>query len=122
MYWNGGYGTINKAETMALHGLLLFCTFMDICPIKVYGDSKSIIEHVKGNHHIKNDCLSGWLERIAVLWKPDKFPISHIKHKHNEEADKLSKKGLQALYGKWLLSISMESCSFDIQPFYMPSI
>lgn len=122
LYWNGSNGTNNKAEAMALHGLLLFCIFMDIGPINVFGDSKIIIDHTNSKHVIKNDSVSGWLARIASLWKPDIFPISHIKLNQNEIADVLSKKGMQSPVVKWQLNITMESSSYVIQHFSMPGI
>lgn len=106
LYWNGGKGKSNKAKAMALHGLLLFCTFMDIEPINVYGDSKIIIEHVNGKHAIQTDSLTGWLARIAALWKPATFPITHIRRNQNGQADILSKKGLHLPLGKWHLFIT----------------
>lgn len=89
MYWNGGKGTNNNAEAMALHGLLTFCSFMDIDPINIYEDSKIIIDLVKGNNNNKNDNLAGWIARIKSLWRPTQFPITRIKRGQNEQADKL---------------------------------
>lgn len=122
IYWNGGMGTSNRAEAMALHGLLIFCTFLEIDSIHIYGDSKVIIEHVIGKLSIKNDSLMGWMNRIAALWKPSRFPISHIKRLNNVEADKLSKKGLQSSRGMWNLSISVYSITYFPQPFKIPGI
>ena len=122
IFWNGGKGTNKKAEAMALHGLLSFCTFMDIGPIKVYGDSKTIIDHVKGMQKITNDCLSGWLNRIASLWNSVTFPIAHIKCNQNDQANAMSKKGLHSPISNWYLVITMDSCAYEIQPFYMADI
>lgn len=99
IFWNGGKGTNNKAEAMALHGLLILCSFMDIGPINVYGDSKIIIDHVNGKLKISNDNLSGWLNRIASLWKSATFPIVHTKQNQNVHANALSKKGMHAPIG-----------------------
>lgn len=112
----------NRAEAMVLHGLLIFCTILDIGPIHIYGDSKVIIEHVIGKHFIKNESLTGWMTRIAALWKPSLYSISHIKQLQNEEADELSKKGLQSSRGMWHLSISIDSITYYPHPFIMSGI
>lgn len=89
---------------------------MDIGPNNIYDDSKIIIEQVKGNQTIKNE------NRIKSLWKPSQFLITHIKLGQNEQADELSKKSMHSLYGKWHLSILVESTTYIIQGFSMPGI
>lgn len=120
MFWNGGKGTNNKAEAMALHDLLILSSFMDIGPINIYGDSKIIIELVNGNQNIRNNSLFGWLGGIKSLWKPSQFPITHIKRGQNEQADELSKRSMQSPDGKWQLCIFVDHSKFVIQPFSMP--
>lgn len=122
IYWNGGMGTNNRAEAMALHGLLIFCTFLGIGSIHIYGDSKVIIEHVTGKLSINSGSLMGWMNRIADLWEPTRFPISHIRRLQNLEADDLSKKGLLSPPGLWHLSISVDSWTYCPLPFKMPGI
>jgi len=58
IHWNGGKGTNNKAEAMALSGLLHFNTFLNIPSLQIYGDSKLIIDHVIGKLSIKNHLLT----------------------------------------------------------------
>jgi len=62
--WNGGRGSNSLAEVRALAGLLAFCTFFYIQSISIFGDSKSVIDHVMGSSHIKCPHLAGWLDRI----------------------------------------------------------
>lgn len=101
IYWNGGTGTNNKVEVMALAGLLSISDFLNLQGLKIYGDFKMIIDHVRSKHTIKNYNLSEWLERIMSIWvsRPD-FSIEHINKGTNAVADALSKKGLFSQHGK----------------------
>lgn len=62
IYWNGGVGSNNKAEAMALASLLSFCDFLDIHKLEIFGDSKFIIDHVWSKHVIKKYQLSRMAE------------------------------------------------------------
>lgn len=62
--WSGGRGSNSLAEVQALAGLLAFCTFFDIQSISIFGDSKSVINHVMGSSHIRCPHLADWLDRI----------------------------------------------------------
>jgi len=66
--WNGGRGSNNLAEVQTLTSLLAFCTFFDIQSISIFGDSKSVIDHVMGSSHIRCPHLAGWLDRIKFYW------------------------------------------------------
>lgn len=114
IFWNGGRGTNNKAEVMTLHGLLFFYSFMEFGPLKVYGDSKAIIDHVNGLQKITKDNLTGWLHRITSLWDSVSFPIAHIKRNQNVQADALSKQGLNSPIGIWHLIIMMDPYAYEI--------
>lgn len=79
IYCNGGAGSNNKVEAMAPAGLLSFCEFLNIQELKIFGDSKMIIDHVRSKHVIKNINLSGWLNRIETIWNRMKdYSIAHI--------------------------------------------
>ena len=87
IHWNGGDGTNNKAEVMALAGLLSICDFLGLQKLPIFGDSKVIIEHVLFKHTIRNIHLLGWLNRVEVMWRNRKdFTISHITKDKNQRA------------------------------------
>lgn len=67
IFWHGGKGTNNKAEVMALAGLLIFCDYLNIHDMQIFGDSKVIIDHVRFIHSIKIHNLLGWLSRIDSI-------------------------------------------------------
>lgn len=56
--WSGGRGTNNLAEARALAGLLAFCSFLEIQDISIYGDSKIMVDHIRGSCHIDYPHLS----------------------------------------------------------------
>lgn len=88
--WNGGIGSNNMAEARALAGLLAFCVFFYIQSISIYGDSKSMIDHVRGICHINCPHLSGWLNRIMYFWSNMKQrSIHHIPRSLTDQADHL---------------------------------
>lgn len=96
-FWHGGKGTNNKAEAMALAGLLKFCDFLNIQGLHIFGDSKVMIDHVKSVHIINNINLAGWLSRIDSICKSRmEYSIQHIDRAKNSMADALSKKGLSS--------------------------
>lgn len=118
IYWNGGNGSNNKAEAMALAGLLQFSSFLNIQIFQIYGDSKIIIEQALGKLSIKNPLLAGWMNRIKVLWNSKKdYSINHVDRSQNSRADKLSKKGLAIQPSSWKMEIQMESTTYQIEDF-----
>lgn len=119
IFWNGGRGTNNSAEAMALAGLLYFCLFLNLQGVSIYGDSKIMVEHVKGKNSISSPHLFGWLNRINFYWNLLKEgSIQHIYRDKNVQVDALSKKGLLEAPGYWHLQVSVESDIFFIQDFY----
>lgn len=80
-----------------------------------------IINHVRSKHVIKKINLSGWLNRIEAIWNNRKdYFIDHIDREKNKVADALSKKGLTSQHEVWMMRISMDNKSFQIQKFIMP--
>lgn len=51
IFWNGGRGTNNMAEAMALAGLLNFCLFLNLQGVSIYGDSKVMVDFVSGKKY-----------------------------------------------------------------------
>jgi len=77
-----------------------------------------MIEHVTGKLSIKNSMLTGWMNRINVLWNIKKdYSINHVDRSYNTHADELSKKGLSVQPGIWKMEIQMGSSTFQIEDF-----
>lgn len=68
LHWNGGPGTNNKAEIMALWGGLLAAVNLNLTEVHIYGDSKLIIDCISGRQNMNNPGLHGWLKRTQRLW------------------------------------------------------
>lgn len=66
--WNAGKGTNSMAEAKALAGLLAFCIFFNIHSISIYGESKTMVDHVNGKSFIKCPHLVDWMDRIMFFW------------------------------------------------------
>jgi len=119
--WNGGSGSNSLAEARALAGLLAFCVFFGIQNISIYGDSKSMIDHVTGACHISCPHLSGWMDKIMYFWRNMKqCSIHYIFRSQNVQADRLSKKGLSL--GSWSMMVSDGERSCFIQDFSIPGL
>lgn len=115
IHWNGGAGTNNKAEVMALVGLLSICDFLGLQKLHIFGDSKVIIEHALSKHTIRNIHLSGWLNRVEAMWSTRKdSTISHITKNKNQRANALSKQGLSSPQGIWRMQITVDNISHQI--------
>lgn len=123
IFWNGGKGSNNKAEVMALAGLLYFCDFLGISGLHIFGVSKLIIDHVKSVHHIQNINLLGWLHRISYIWHAHQdYSIQHIQRAYNLDADSLSKSGLSSTEQSWQVQISVGEIQHEIVEFSLPGI
>ena len=117
--WNGGKGSNNKVEAIALVGLLSFSDFLNIQGLHIFGDSMVIIDHVKSVHIIQNINISGWLDRIASIWNSRKdFTIQHIERTF--KADALSKEGVSSPNEIWKVSITVGDIQRNIQDFRLP--
>lgn len=112
IYWNGGPRTNNKAEIMALTGLLSIFAFLGLQNHHIFGDSKITIDHVLSKHIIKDIHLSGWLNRLEALWSIMKdYIISHIVRDKNRRVDALSKMRLSVPQGIWRMQVTVDSVS-----------
>lgn len=122
IFWNGGCGTNNKVEAIALWGLLWFSNFLNIPYLHIYRDLKIIIDQVLGKAAINTPMLQGSLKRIELLWQLHEGSIIQHTHKsQNKEVDRLSKKGLLGMSGKWYLEITWEHNTYDMGEFLFPS-
>ena len=100
MHWNGGPGTNNKAEIMALWDGLLATVNMELSELHIYGDSDLIVGCIMGRLQIHIPDLQGWISRVWWLWhRLGSPPIAHIYRDLNMRADGLSKRGLNSDFG-----------------------
>lgn len=105
--WNGGRGSNSKAGAMALAGLLSFCLFLNLQNVTIFGDSRVLVDYVFGKNNILKPQLIGWLDRIRFLWiRLAGGSIHHINRALNQQADDLSKEGLQMVPGLWSLQVA----------------
>lgn len=118
---DAGRGTNNKAEAMALWGILWLTNILNISEIHIYGDSNIILDHVKGIAQIKQSTLLSQLRRIECIWAQRGRPsINHTSREHNQLADELSKKGLLGIVGEVQMDIVMEDKSIGAVEFTFP--
>lgn len=123
IHWNAGQGSNNRAEVVALAGLLSFCTFLDIPKFHIYEDSNLITDHVLSKHCIEDIHLARSLDRIAALWNNKKsYIISHTARSNNREANALSKMDLTSPQGVWRMQIKTANNCFQIQDFCLTDI
>jgi ribonuclease HI len=88
-----GKATNNVAEYLALFAGLKACKDNNIKNLKVYGDSKLVIEQVKGNWNVKSENLKPIYNEIKELlnnYKFDHIEFNHILRKYNKRADELA--------------------------------
>lgn len=118
IHWNGGSGTNTRAEEMALWGLLWFTNFLNIPDIHIYGDSKIIINKVKGSANTNNPSLFGWLGRIGLLWNQlNNSTIIRIGREKKKAVDDISKRGLQGNFGNMPIEITLGHNVLDVGEF-----
>eukprot|EP00253_Pinus_taeda_P001986 PITA_01986 len=99
-----GSGTINFAELSALHLLLCWLLQRNILTIQIFGDSQNVTKWVNGNASCQTQTLKPLLEEIMLLKLSfNSLHICHIFRENNEEADQLSKAGLQHILGGWAI-------------------
>ena len=88
-----GRETNNVAEYSGLLAGLKVCIQYDVKDVEVYGDSKLVIEQIKGNWKVRNTTLKAFYNEIKKLITPeyfDKITFHHVKRSHNKRADELA--------------------------------
>jgi len=92
---DGGSGSTTKVKAMALWGLLWISLHKNIHYLNIYGDSKALIDGIKGTTGFCSPLLIGWLRRIKhTLDLLLSYTISHVYQECNTMAHSLSKAGL----------------------------
>jgi len=92
--------TNNFSEIVALWTCLYWTKRMDIHDIRVFGDSRVVIDWINGKADIHSIILQHWCSRIQVL--VSHFSVTcfqHVYREFNMEADRLSKRGLGCTMG-----------------------
>eukprot|EP00253_Pinus_taeda_P008879 PITA_08879 len=118
-----GFGTNNYAELSALRLLLCWLHHRNINTIQIFGDSLNVINWVNGIASCQNQILKTIVDEIFSLKTFfNKFSICHIYRDRNEEADQLSKAGLQQDMGCWTVEEIKQGQSFrsDQPPYSQP--
>ena len=88
-----GIATNNYAEYQALLVGIKVCIKYDIKEVNVYGDSKLVIEQVKGNWKVKSDNLKPMHTEITKFITPEffkKITFNHVRRNLNKRADELA--------------------------------
>jgi len=91
-----GSGTNNRAELLSLWSLLWLAKRLGCTELKVYGDSKAIIDWINQAASIRNTALNHWYLRTVQMKETfTRFSLQHHHREYNMMADTLSKQGLQ---------------------------
>jgi ribonuclease HI len=88
-----GVATNNYAEYQALLVGIKVCIKYDIKEVNIYGDSKLVIEQVKGNWKVKSDTLRPIYLEIKKHITPEyftKITFNHVRRHLNKRADELA--------------------------------
>ena len=93
-----GITTNNVAEYMALKHGLIEAKKHNIKHLKVFGDSKLILNQITNTWKIKNDTLKKIYDTITPLMKYfDTLTFNHVYRKDNKRADELANIALDEL-------------------------
>ena len=96
-----GTTTNNVAEYKALLNGLLLAKEKGITRVEVYGDSKLVIEQVKGNWKVKSRLLIPIHREICAVLINNPFEqitFQHVYRKNNKRADELANEALDAVF------------------------
>eukprot|EP00253_Pinus_taeda_P020147 PITA_20147 len=100
-----GSGSNNFAELSALKLLLCWLIHRNTLIVQIFGDSANVVNWVNGKFICRNYMLLPLLEEVQSLKAHfNIFSIAHIFREKNEEADRLSKAGLQQVLGSWQIA------------------
>lgn len=92
-----GNATNNQAEYQALIAGLSRALKERITELQVFMDSELIVQQVKGNYRIKNECLKPLYEEVMKLTgKFMNISFAHIPRSKNKEADTLVNKAIDS--------------------------
>ena len=100
--WMGGdKGSNTRDELLGLWGILFFAKNCGIDSLIIFGDSKDVIEWVKGPFNLEVINLKIWCKRIKVLEKYFfNLFFMRISREYNSEADNLLKMATSYVFGK----------------------
>ena len=85
---------------MALWGLLWVASHLYVERLWVFRDSKTLIDHMNNKSNINPGLVTHWIEHIHALNNNFNFiSFCHVYRDKNEEANHLSKRGLEGTFG-----------------------
>jgi len=98
-YWMWiDYCTNNFSELVAASALLYWARHLDVRDIRIFRDSRVVIDWLDGKSNIHSINLLHWCARIRKLLTGFSFTsFCHIYREYNMDADVLSKRGLGGL-------------------------
>eukprot|EP00253_Pinus_taeda_P029586 PITA_29586 len=97
-----GQGTNNFTELKALHHLLCWLSLKQLRQVQIFGDSKNVVNWFNKTQHCRNYILLPLLNEILHIKSFfNEITICHIYRERNQEADNLSKTGVQQDLGIW---------------------
>jgi ribonuclease HI len=88
-----GTETNNVAEYSGCLAGIKVCVKYKIKQVEVYGDSKLVIEQLKGNWKVKNTTLKAFYNEIKKYITPEyfeKITFHHVRRNKNKRADELA--------------------------------
>jgi ribonuclease HI len=92
---NCGAGTNTRDELLGVWALLTLASPLFIYEINVLGDSRIVIDWLKGKGRLQVVTLESWKERIAYPFKLFRdISFGHVYREDNQEVDHLSKQVL----------------------------
>jgi ribonuclease HI len=98
---NCGPGTNTRAELLGVWALLPLASHLSIQELHVLGDSKIIIDWLKGKGRLQVVSLDCWMDSISILINLfHNLSFAHVYRIDNQEANSQSKKALLKEPGK----------------------
>ena len=97
-----GQGTNNFAELKSLHHLLCWLSLKQMRQVQIFGDSKNAVNWFNRTQQCRNYILLPLLTEILNIKSYfHDITVCHIYRERNQEADTLSKAGVQQALGTW---------------------
>ena len=92
-----GSATNNIAEYTSIIRALELAQELGATRIEAFMDSELVVKQMRGEYKVKNAGLRPLFEKASALASSfSSFAIAHVPREQNKEADKLSKKGVEA--------------------------